>query len=632
MCSIAGIINFADPAAAAATVQAMNDAQAHRGPDGEGILHSGRAVLGHRRLAIVGLQNGAQPMTGGDGRISAVCNGEIYNYPELRKKLEDRGHTFRTACDSEVIVHLYEEYGSDMPRHLCGMFAFAVWDAQREQLFMAADRFGQKPLAYFVRNAELVFASELAALQKHPAFPAEISPETAARYLSLSYVPADRSIFRHVHKLLPGHSLLFHARTGRMELTRYFDISYTPKLDISFSDAVHRVRELVISAVEKRLMSDVPVGTFLSGGADSAIVTAAAAELLRKNGGKMQAFTMGFDNALYDERHGAQITAERINRNNGGMLEHCIDTADPADWDTAERLLSHFGEPFADASLIPTGLLCRFASQHVKTVLSGDGADEIFAGYDRYLAVKFAGFSDKMPPFLRRAVFGSMSKILPDAGERTLPGRLRRFCRAAAQAPGNRYFAILDRCPPELKTQLFGERLAGQINADSGASLRRINLTAAIPAEKAAELDLHTYLPGDILRKTDIASMGFSLEVRSPFLDHELAEFAAALPFEFKQRGRTGKHVLKAAFADILPEQTVNAPKRGFAVPLAHWLRHQWHNRIRAIIFDGPLTGDGWMNASALEDLWQNHRSGRSDHSHLLWSLAVLSLFLQQKK
>ncbi len=623
MCSIAGIVNSDNPQEAEKIVHSMNLVQRHRGPDGDGVRRIGCTVFGHRRLSIIDLAGGTQPMCNEDGTVWVTFNGEIYNYLPLKRELEARGHTFRTASDTEVLVHLYEEYGESMPSRLAGMFAFAIWDEKNQRLFMTRDRFGQKPLCYFVNGGELVFASEFEALRQHPGFPAELSPEAMADYLSMLYVPADRCIFRHVKKLLPGHSLTF--ADGTVKIQRYWHISYAQKLDISFDEATTQVRELVIKAVEKRLMSDVPSGTFLSGGVDSAIVTAVTASLRAGQGERTSAYIIGFDNPAYDERSAACAAAAFINKQCGNMLDHHVKTVDPSGFDIVENLLRNYGEPFADSSMIPTFLLSRFAGADIRMAISGDGADEIFAGYERYLAMRYTSYADFLPERVRAGVFSFASSLLPDSGERSRFGRIRRLCRAAAQPADRRYFAILDRCPAELRTLIFGERLSG-----CGAAPFDLDLTASDTAERCMETDIYTYLPGDILPKVDIASMANSLEVRSPFFDHELAEFTATLPMNFKLCGRSRKLILKAAFANMIPEETLNCRKRGFGIPLAQWSRGIWRDRMAEILFDSRLTADGWIDRRGLETLWQMHNSGRYDFSYLVWELTVLELFLRR--
>ena len=625
MCSIAGIINFKDIDESRIIAERMSNAMQHRGPDGSGLWSDQNAILAHRRLSIIDLTGGAQPLSNEDHRIQLVFNGEIYNHQLLRSNLEQRGHLFRTASDAEVIVHLYEEYGSDFLNMLHGMFAFALWDSSKQILLLTRDRSGQKPLLYFKNGAELVFASEFQGLRCHPAFPTAIDSKAVIDFLSLQYIPSPRSIYRDIHKLPPGSMMIFDAKNPDCNIKRWWQPNYQKKSEIGFNDAVKKTRELVTAAVQKRLMSEVPFGVFLSGGLDSAIVAALMTQM--RAPAVTPAFTIGFDDPAYDERSGAKLMADQINRQTGGKLQHFVKNIKVDDFELIPKLVRHFGEPFADASMLPTYLLCAFAREHATMVLSGDGADEIFAGYERYLIMNYA----RRFNFLR-GVFPIIRTLFPDSGERTHSGRLRRLCRVLGASPDNRYATMIDRCPSSLKTSLTGERLRDFTEHNFADIFCPVVLTATNPAELAMEMDFHTYLPGDILPKVDIASMATSLEVRSPFLDHELIEFAASLPLKFKQCGRSRKHILKAAFADLLPQEIINGRKRGFGVPLANLSRGAWENPWRETIQNSPLFPDGWINATTFEKLWQEHQSSRRDHSYILWNILILAIFMEQNK
>lgn len=620
MCSIAGIVNFADRDQALRQLEAMNRAMLHRGPDGGGFFADDTAALGHRRLSIIGLATGGQPMGNEDGSIQVVFNGEIYNHLELRARLEARGHVFKTASDTEVLVHLYEECGEDFVPQLAGMFSFALWDSRHRRLFAARDRAGQKPFLYFVHGKKLVFASEFAALESLPDFPGELDPAAIGDFLSLQYIPVEKSVYHEVKKLAPGCQLSFDAASGELKTRRYWTLDFNTKLDCSFDQAAGEVRRLVTEAVRKRLMSEVPSGVFLSGGLDSAIVAALMTELRLPE--RTAGFTIGFDDHRYDERDGAADMAREINLRSNGAFDHHVKVVDPGNFELVRKLARHYGEPFADGSMLPTHLLASFAREKVTMALSGDAADEVFAGYERYLAMRFAARFGSLRP-----LFELGAKLVPDRGERTFAGRLRRFSRVAATPAGERYAALLDRCPMELKMRLAGEKLRPHLAPLAGFNRR----TATDAVEQFLEIDFDTYLPGDILVKVDIATMASSLEVRNPFLDHQLVEYAASLPLEFKLCGRSRKHILKAAFADLLPAETLAGRKRGFGIPLASWLRGRWRDVAAELLFEGKLAVSGYFQAEVIEELWREHQSGRRDHSYILWNLVILSLFLDRR-
>lgn len=632
MCGIAGIINHHAAPDIDRIIHAMNQAQAHRGPDDSGTYLDDEVALGHRRLSIIDLAGGRQPIFNEDESICIVLNGEIYNYRALRAELEERGHRFRTATDAEVVVHLYEEYDSECLSRLDGMFAFAVYNRRKRRVLLARDRLGKKPLLYFMSGDTLVFASEFSALRCHPAMPREFDHDSISDFLSLQYIPSPNTIYRNVRKLPPAHLLELRCEDGTVSIRSYWHIDYSLKQELSFQDAAHEVRHLVEKAVEKRLMADVPCGVFLSGGLDSSIIAAVMAKL--RAPAETDAFTIGFDDPVYDERRRAEEAAASINQLAGGKLRHFEQVVDPCDFTLLEKLLIHYGEPYADASMLPTHLLCRFARERITVALGGDGADEVFSGYERYLAMRYAARIDLFPVAVRRPFFRFLTSLLPDNGERSRTGRFRRMFAALGSSADNRYFNLLNRCPATVKRTLFGERLRGALQHDSGDTFEAIRweMTAPDQVERCSEFDLQSYLPGDILTKVDIASMAVGLEVRSPFLDRELVEFAARLPEHYKMPGCSRKHILKAAFADQLPETVRNRSKKGFGVPLAAWLRGAWRESTREALFDGPLITDGYINAKPLTTLWLAHQSGRRDFSYILWNLLILSLFLARNK
>ncbi len=601
--------------------EAMNQAQFYRGPDGGGVWHDEQAVLAHRRLAIIDLAGGTQPMANEDGTLHLVFNGEIYNHIPLRKKLRQAGHQFRTSCDTEVLLHLYEEKGDNFVQDLDGMFAFALWDATRRKLLLGRDRAGQKPLHYFLKNGTLVFASELAALRRHPEFPAELSATAVADFLSLQYVPSPQTIYHEVRKLPPATLMRFFPDSGRVEQEKYWQLDFSQKCNMTFAEAKERLREVVTKAVRKRLMSDVPLGVFLSGGVDSAIIAAVVAKLSAPE--TVRLFTIGFDNVSYDERCNAQGTFDWLRCHGCGNVEHFVKTFPENDFGEIQRLLGHFGEPFADASMLPTLLLSHFAREKVTVALSGDGADELFGGYDRYLAIRLRRLSI-LPEKWQRWFFRKMAECIPDTGERTLAGRLRRFCGMLATNSRHAYFSILDRCPPQLKHDLAGERLRGVVDT---FRIFDLPFTAKDQVEQCLEADFQLYLENDILPKVDRTSMAASLEVRNPFLDRELVEFAATLPLSFKLHGTRKKYILREAFTDCLPPAVFSGRKRGFGVPIGQLLRNEWRDSAREVLFARKFYEDGWLSRSAVEQLWNDHQNGLHDYSYILFNIIILSLF-----
>ncbi len=627
MCAITGIINHHACAEIKRLIRQMTDSQAHRGPDDDGFFIDSDVALGHRRLAVISPETGHQPISNEDASVIAILNGEIYNYLELRKKLEQKGHQFKTQSDTEVLVHLYEEYGDQFVMQLDGMFAFAIYDCHKRHLLLARDRMGQKPLFYFISHETLVFASEMSGLLVHPAMEKELDIDAIGDYLSLLYVPEPKTIYRHVKRLLPGCMMSFSLDNPKPVIHHYWQLDFSHKnLEITFQEAAKEVRRVVENAVRKRMVADVPLGVFLSGGLDSAIIAVLAAQIRGSEG--CDAYTIGFADASYDEREAARATAAAISRLPGVNLRHHELEVKPTDFNVLHKLICHFGQPFADASMLPTFLLSQFTRTGLTVALSGDGADEIFGGYERYIAMRMFQSSQRFPLPLRRSL-AALSSILPDSGERTFCGRLRRLCRLFACTKENVYFNLLDRCPMSLRGKILGPRLCKCVNNAFPLVEIEKTLTATDFAERCSELDIHTYMPGDLLAKVDIASMACALEVRSPFLDHKLVEFAASLPWHFKLHGNDRKHILKAAFADLLPSEIMDRRKRGFGIPLSAWLRTTWRKQAEETLFDGVLISEGFIEREPLFELWNAHQSANSDYGYQLWTLLMLSLFLQ---
>ena len=624
MCGIAGIINLNGKPVSDKILSEMNSSQHHRGPDEGDIKIFSNVGLAHKRLSIIDLSDGNQPMTNEDQSLWLTFNGEIYNYIELREKLLKQGHTFKTSSDSETIVHLYEEYGKECVNHLEGMFAFAIYDKRKETVFIARDRLGQKPLHYYKDNNVFVFSSELQSLVKHPTLDKTINNQAVHDYLTLQYVPQPYTIYKNIFKLAPGSFLEFKIPQKKLKISKYWQCNYKNKISISYNDAQHELRSLLEKAVSKRLMSDVPLGAFLSGGVDSSIIAGLMSKLTKE---PIKTFTIGFNENKYDERKYAKIMADRIGSS------HHEKIVDPSDFSIVKKLVKHYGEPFSDASMLPTYLLSKFTREKVTVALSGDGADELFAGYYRYMVHKYAGFGDLIPQSLRRGFYNAVNTLLPaKTEERTLVGKARRLSRIIASDKDKRYLDIISRCNESLKGSLYGEKMKNFTPTPTQQYLESIycSTTASNATETIMETDLHSYLPGDILTKVDIASMANSLEVRSPFMDHDVVSFAASLPLKYKQGFNSRKKILIDACSDIIPKEILTRPKMGFGVPIAHWLRNEWKDIATETLLNGKSIKNGFFDKKSVEKILSKHQKMQADYSYVIWALMIFELWYEE--
>lgn len=607
----------------------MAAALAHRGPDDEGIEFGAHWGLVSRRLAIIGVANGHQPISNEDGCVHVVFNGEIYNHHALRERLQAKGHTFSSAADTEVLVHLYEEHGPDLAIHLEGMFAFAIYDSRNgERLLLVRDRLGQKPLFYHEgSDGGLVFASELGALLTCPRTPRELNRTALAEYLSLGYVPAPETIFRGVKKLPPAHTVVYERdATHPQAVPRcYWSPSYHPDEAMTFADAAHRTRELIDGAVRKRLESEVPLGAFLSGGVDSTVVVGAMQGMLDK---PVKTFCIGFESGTYDERSYAQVVAEDFG------TEHRVKVAEPRDVSLLRKLVRHYGEPFADSSMLPTALLAEFTAQHVTVALSGDGGDEVFGGYLRYQVMALQRYVEAVPLGLRRSVCDLMLRALPRALERHSGlYALRRLLRVWRDCGTGGYRTFQEVFSEETRNELVRPPDGSPEEPNGRPPSWDEMLTrgsASDFVEHFLELDLHTYLPSDILYKVDIATMAYSLEVRSPFLDHELVEFAASVPRKFKVTLTDRKRLLKAAASDLLPSLIRGRNKRGFGVPISAWLRHELRSETEALARSSDQAFADGLDVGVIDRLVREHLAGSHDHGYGLWALLCFKLWYEE--
>ena len=629
MCAISGIVNT-HGANYRGIVDSMLAVQKHRGPDDSGVFECPDAVFGHNRLSVIDIAGGHQPMLSNNRRLVVVLNGEIYNFADLRTKMIAAGHQFATESDTETLIHLYESYGSECVNFLDGMFAFAIYDTAKRKLLLGRDRLGQKPLYYFMDGDSLVFASELRGLQQHPQCPQTLDKNALNNFMSLQYIPQPDTSFNNIRKLPPGYILEQHLNNNQISIRCYWQADFSIKNStLTMDSATAELRRLVEKAVEKRLVSEVPIGTFLSGGVDSCIVTGITAKLMYP--APCDAFTAAFSVSEYDERDAAKRSAEIINKVTGGNLRHHEREIRPDDFELVENLFAHFGEPFADASALPLYLLSKFAREKITVALCGDGADEIFAGYERYLAMRYAEKVYFMPKAARKLIFNSIASLFPNHGERSKSGRVRRLLKLFADPEEVGYFNLLDRCPAAIKKELYGPALSEVVDRDSSECFTSMNweLIARDRVEKLGELDLRTYLPGDILTKADIASMANALELRSPFLDRDVVEFASRLPMKYKLSAKRRKYILCAAFPEFITPELLKRPKRGFGVPVSAWLRGSWKEQAYRKLFESRLTGDGFIKANALQKYWNLHQKGY-DFGYLLWDLLILTMFLER--
>jgi asparagine synthase (glutamine-hydrolysing) len=600
----------------------MNDAIRHRGPDDDGFYLNGPVGLGMRRLAIIDLKSGQQPIHNQDGTTWIVFNGEIYNYLELRQQLEKLGHTFYTNSDTEAIVHAYDQYGSNCPKYLRGMFAFAIWDERTQELFLTRDRVGKKPILYAEVNGQLVFGSEFTALLQHPDISREIQPEAIDAYLSFMCVPAPLTAYRSIRKLEPGHWLRW--RKGEITIERYWQPDFSQKLDISEEEAGERAIEILRDSVKVRLMSEVPLGAFLSGGIDSSAVVALMAQ---ESNEKVKTFSIGFEEQDFSELHHARRVAEWVGADHHEFIVR------PDAVEILPLLVEHYGEPYADSSAVPTYYVARETRKHVTVALNGDGGDESFAGYERYAAMQLAENYRKVPEFVRKSVKVGVGLIPTSELGRSRLRSGKRFLEAASLPKVDRYLRWMSIFDAAAKSSLYSDAFKSETTSGYAKSLLepwfvRANGSGFVDASLLA--DLMTYLPNDLLVKVDIATMAVSLEARSPFLDHHVIEFAASLPEKFKLRGLTTKYLLKKVLRKLLPSENLDRRKMGFGVPIGHWFRGKMQPFLREVVLSEKALNRGLFRPETVRQLVDQHTEGKRDYSHQLWTLLMLELWFQR--
>jgi asparagine synthase (glutamine-hydrolysing) len=617
MCGIAGFINREKNAPVderARLLDEMCRVITHRGPDEQGTVVAGRAALGMRRLSIIDLKSGQQPIYNEDGNLAIVFNGEIYNYRELKTKLEARGHKFKTNSDTETIVHAFEEFGADCVRHLRGMFAFAIWDKRDESLFIARDRVGKKPLFYAVTApGNFVFGSEMKVLLAHGEISPEIDFAALDAYLTFGYVPEEFCIFKNVHKLLPGHFLTF--RNGEIKTQKYWDFDYRKVSDIKTeAEYVETLREKIKESVRIRLISEVPLGAFLSGGVDSSSVVGMMSQILET---PVKTFSIGFHEDSFNELKFARLAAKHFN------TEHHEFIVTPDLVETIDELVWHFDEPFADSSALPTFMVSKMARDYVTVVLSGDGGDELFAGYTRYVVDRRRSGMAHLPEIVRKNLRG-LSERLPHGAKG------KNYLYNVSLDSIDRYIDSISQYNAVRKKSLYSKDLQSKLNGNSGA-LRYRNIAASVSTGDAIDnllyLDSKTYLPADILTKVDRMSMAASLEARVPLLDHELIELVTQIPANLKMKGLQTKYIFKKAMAGIVPPEILYREKQGFGVPIEEWINNQLRARIHETLLERRTLERGYFEKSYIQTLLDEHSKQRRDHSHALWILWMLELW-----
>ncbi len=632
MCGIAGWADLGDKPSqnsGEAVLHRMCKRMKHRGPDSEGLWTDETVALGMRRLSIIDLHTGEQPVYSEDKSIVVVMNGELYNFREVRSDLEKRGHQFETQTDTEILPHLYEEYGDAMLEHINGMFAFALWDKRKQKLLIARDRFGEKPLYYGVFDGKLIFASEPKVLLANPAVKAEINLDSLRSYLSFDYVPAPNSIYKNIYKLPAAHLLIL--EKGEVKTRRYWNLTFQRNGNMpTIEKAADELRELLADAVRMRLVSDVPLGILLSGGVDSSTVAALATQFSTE---KEKTFSIGFEEDSFDESKYARQVAKHLNTEH---YEEKLSVEKAAD--LILEIGTWLDEPLSDGSLIPTFLLSRFVRKHVTVALGGDGGDEIFAGYPMYYAHKVADIYGKVPRFLRNGLIEPIVNNLPVSNRNmSFDYKAKRFVAASKYDLVTRHHSFFGSFSiDEQQSLLNREVLAATSNDIYKGAKDLLKITdAPTEIEQMQFLDINYYMAEDILTKVDRASMAVSLEVRAPFLDPRVAQFAAQLPLEYKLKGSKGKYILKKAVEPLLPKNILHRPKKGFGIPIADWLKGRLNPLMHELLDSKRLKNQGLFNEKFVQKLIKEHETNVASHHKQLWTLLVFQLWLDnflQKK
>jgi asparagine synthase (glutamine-hydrolysing) len=621
MCGICGKINLNDDPVEEALLRKMASCLSHRGPDDEGTWIRNNVGLGHRRLSIIDLSPLArQPMSNEDGTVWIVYNGEIYNFPELREDLIKRGHLFRSRSDTETIVHLYEEHGIGCLEHLRGMFAFGIWDAREQALFLARDRVGKKPVYYLHSRNTFVFASEIKSILQDEMVSRRPDCEAIHHYLTYQDVPSPWTAFEGIKKLPPAHYLVL--KNGRVETKRYWKLSYQPKHEMGNEEIKGEIIERLREATKIRLLSDVPVGAFLSGGVDSSAVVAMMSGLVT---GPVKTFSIGFKEETYNELRYARLVAERF------RTDHREFIVEPNAVEVIEKLVWHYNEPFADPSAIPTYYVSKVAREHVTVILNGDGGDEDFAGYGRYVANEFSRSLHKaLPTPLAKAILPLVMSLPHGKDPNNFFWRLKRFLQEYIQPPEIRNGHWLCHFTEEMKRGIYTDDFINHVSSVNSFDLlvhRYREAEAGNFLDSTLYTDVMMYLPDDLLVKVDVASMANSLEARSPFLDHKFMEFAAKIPAELKLRGRKTKYILKEALKGILPDEVLFREKMGFGVPIDYWFRNELKTMVYDILLSDRALQRGYFRKEAVKSILDEHTSNKWNRQYQIYNLLMLELW-----
>ena len=624
MCGIVGIAYANSRRVNRGILQKMNDAIIHRGPDDDGFYVGGNVGLAMRRLSIIDLTHGKQPIHNQDKTAWIVFNGEIYNFQELREDLEKRGYVFYTNSDTEAIVHLYDEYGADCVRHLRGMFAFAIWDEKDKSLFIARDRVGKKPLLYSHQpNGDLIFGSEFRALLAHPDISREVDFEAIDNYLSYLCVPAPQSAFKQIRKLEPAHWLRW--KDGRIETRKYWQPDFSKKIKITEEEAIEETTRILRESTRLRMISEVPLGAFLSGGVDSSTVVALMAQ---ESSQPVKTFSIGFEEQDFSELKYAKRVAEHI----GAEYHEFI--VKPDALEVLPTLVEHYGEPYADSSAIPTYYVSKETRKYVTVALNGDGGDESFAGYERHAAMLIAELYHRFPRFLRKTLVEKPINLIPTSEiKRSRFRDAKRFLQAANLPKTERYFRWMSTFNREAKKELYTQEFTEQVSAQNpSVLLEKWFATANGSGILDATLltDIQTYLPNDLLVKVDIASMANSLEARSPFLDHNVIEFAASLPESLKMQRFETKSLLKKVAARLVPKEVVYRRKMGFGVPIGKWFRNEMKDFVSEVLLSKKSLSRNIVKPEIFEKYVNEHLKAERDHTFQIWTLLMLELWFQK--
>jgi len=620
MCGICGIVSFhSDTPADPSILWRMNQSLRHRGPDDEGYYQDNQIALAMRRLSIIDLHTGQQPISNEFGNVWVVYNGEIYNFKDVRAELEQRGHIFKTQTDTEVIVHAYEEYGDACVKYLNGMFAIALWDSPRQKLFLARDRLGIKPLYYWAGPDTLVFGSELKALIPHPDVPRRINLAALDLFLGLEYVPAPYTIYENVFKLLPGHTLV--VQNGRLEINQYWEVPYQP-VSQSEAECTEILSNLINESVRIRLVSDVPLGAFLSGGIDSSTIVGYMSQNMSE---PVQTFSIGFEDDTYNELPYAETVARHFG------TSHHVEVLKPDYASLAEKLVCQHDEPFADTSIFPTFLVSEVASRKVKVVLSGDGGDELFAGYDTYRAERMNRYYRFLPNAIRERILPKFADwIPPQPAKKGMINKVKRMVEGGALNPALQHARWMIFLNSTEKESLYGSDLRATLQDQITSEFFSGYFEKASRFDRLAQqqyVDLKTYLADDILTKVDRMSMAVSIEARVPLLDYHIVEFAMNLPPYMKLKGPRTKSILRNAVKDLLPALVLEKPKEGFSIPMKHWLTTSLKPMMLDLLSKDSLQQHGYFNHQVVAKWMQEHLQGRVNHSHRLWALMVFEMW-----